>query len=288
MTTLWDGAQELSGDYSLWDGEHERALRTGTVPWGARTVYELRGTPQFAIAHRMGSQDWAEYSKRGLVESVMRGADALELSVARTSDGVWFGLHDQTLLRTSGVDIDPTTLTWAQVQEYQCSPTAGSDPAFGPQPYERMQDLIEPFVGSHTFFLDLKHQAGPTNRDEVLGILESLFPDPRQCVIMKYAAGGVTTVADWATSNGYMSWGHFWTDDYLADPTQALADAAHWSWIGVDADATEQMWLDMKSTGKPIIGAAVDSAEERDTVFGEGAIGYMCSKVRELLGEPVV
>lgn len=288
MTSLWDGTRELTGAISVWDGEHERQIRTGTVPYGARNVYQLRSTPQFAVAHRLGSQDWAEYSKRGLVESVMRGADALELSVAKTSDGVFFGLHDQTLLRTSGVDINPTTLTWAQVQEYQCSPIVGGDPAFGPQPYVRLEELIEPYADSHTFFLDLKYQAGPSNRDAVLPVLESLFDRPQDKVIMKYASGAGITLADWATEHGYMSWGHFWTEDYLADPAKAMTDAAHWTWIGVGADATEQMWIDMKATGKPIIGAVVDSAEQRDLVFAEGVIGYMCAEVRELMGDPVV
>lgn len=288
MITLWDGAQELEGDYSKWDGANELGMRVGTVPYGARTVSELRATPQFAVAHRLGSQDWAEYSKRGLVESVMRGADALELSVARTSDGVWFGLHDQTLLRTSGVDINPTTLTWSEVQQYQCSPAAGGDPAFGAQPYVRLEELIGPYADSHVFFLDLKYQAGPTRRDAILPLLDELFTNPQQSVVMKYASGGGITLADWATEHGYASWGHFWTTDYLADPAKAIADAAHWTWIGVEASATAQMWIDMKATGKPIIGAVVDSAAERTTVLNEGAIGYMCAKVRELMGDPVV
>jgi hypothetical protein len=286
--TLWDGTQELEGAYSLWDGTSERTRHVGVVPYGARTVYELARTPQFVVSHRLGSQDWAEYSKRALVESVTRGVHALEISVARTLDGVWFGLHDQTLLRTSGVDINPTTLTWAQVQEYQCIPLVGGDPAFGPQPYVRMEELMEPYAGSHTFFLDLKYQAGPANRGEILAILEDLFPTPQDCVIMKYASGSGIGLADWATENGYMSWGHFWTADYLADPAKAITDAAHWTWIGVGADATAQMWLDMKSTGKPIMGAVVDSVADRDIVFGEGVIGYMCAKVRELVGDPVV
>jgi glycerophosphoryl diester phosphodiesterase len=288
MISLWDGTQEREGAFSLWDGDSERPMHAGTVPYGARNVYELRATPEFVVAHRLGSQDWAEYSKRGLVECVTRGVQALEISVAKTSDGVWFGLHDQTLLRTSGVDINPTTLTWAQVQEHLCSPASGADPAFGPQPYERLEELIEPYAGSHVFFLDLKYQAGPTARDAVLPVLESLFPRPQDKVIMKYASGGGITLADWATEHGYMSWGHFWTDDYLADPAQALLDAAHWTWIGVDADATEQMWIDMKSTGKPIVGAVVDSLEERDILLAEDVIGYMCANVRELLGDPVV
>lgn len=288
MTSLWDGTDEYTGAYSLWDGVNERGMHVGTVPHGARTVYELSATPQFSVAHRLGSQDWAEYSKRGLVESVTRGVHALELSVAKTSDGVWFGLHDQTLLRTSGVDINPTTLTWAQVQEYQCTPAVGGDPSFGPQPYERLEDLIEPYADSHTFFLDLKYQAGAGARDAILPVLNGLFDRPQDKVIMKYASGSGITLADWATANGFMSWGHFWTADYLADPAKAITDAAHWTWIGVGADATTQMWTDMQSTGKPILGAVVDSVAERDIVFGEGVIGYMCAKVRELIGDPVV
>jgi hypothetical protein len=288
MITLWDGTQELEGDYSKWDGANELGMHVGVMPHGARSISELRATPEFVVAHRLGSEDWAEYSKRGLVECVSRGVDALEISVARTSDGVWFGLHDQTLLRTSGVDINPTTLTWSEVQQYQCLPTAGSDPAFGAQPYVRLEELMGPYADSHVFFLDLKYQAGPTRRDAILPLLDELFDNPQQHVVMKYASGAGTTLADWATEHGYASWGHFWTADYLADPAKAITDGAHWTWIGMDADATEQMWIDMKSTGKPIIGSVVDSIEERDILFAEGVLGYMCANVRELLGDPLV
>jgi hypothetical protein len=186
------------------------------------------------------------------------------------------------------VDINPTTLTWAQVQEYLCSPKTSGDPAFGPQPYERIENLMGPYADEFVFFLDLKYQAGPTNRDEIIPILEDLFTDPRQSVVMKYASGAGTGLADWATANGFASWGHFWTEDYLADPAKAVTDAAHWTWIGVGADATEQMWADMTATGKPIIGAVVNSAAQRDLVLGKGAFAWMCASMRELLGSPRV
>src|SRR4051794_28007721 len=65
-------------------------------------VPDLLRTRPFYVAHRGGSDDWPECSLLAYRESVARGVDALEMPLARSQDGVWFGLHDETLDRTSG------------------------------------------------------------------------------------------------------------------------------------------------------------------------------------------
>ena len=79
----------------------------------------------FYCAHRGGSRDFPEMSLYAYGQSALVGYPALEISLARTSDGVWFGLHDASLDRTSfntgggsGTTYVAASMTWAQVQSY--------------------------------------------------------------------------------------------------------------------------------------------------------------------------
>lgn len=58
--------------------------------------------PMFYVAHRGGSREWPEMSLHAYTQAGFWGVGALEVSLARTSDGVWFGLHDADINRTSG------------------------------------------------------------------------------------------------------------------------------------------------------------------------------------------
>ena len=51
------------------------------------------------VLNRLGRIEDSIHAYR---QSVAHGYRALEISVARSADGVWFGLHDTTLDRTSG------------------------------------------------------------------------------------------------------------------------------------------------------------------------------------------
>src|SRR5690606_20228160 len=120
---------------------------------GYASIDEMLGTDPFYVAHRGGSVDWDEMTLRAYTNSVAWGAKALEVSVARTSDGVYFGLHDEYLDRTSlgnpsGTTLNPKTLTWAQVQSYD---------VFGREPYMRLEELTELYGDSHILFIDPKY-----------------------------------------------------------------------------------------------------------------------------------
>lgn len=277
-----------------WDGVNLRSMSMGVMPRGKNRIYQLGQEPGFAIAHRGGSDNYAEYSKRGYLECAARGVMALELSVSRTNDGHWFGLHDRTLDRTastSGFAGDPFTNSWDYIRTLPNN-NVGSDPdpAFPQsQSYVEMHELLEPYLDSHVIFLDLKHTAGtPPWREEILEILDDLFDEPREQVIFKFADARATWYADWIATTGYTSWGHVWTNDYLADPVAMNEAMDHWDWLGAAADATAQLWLDVQAQQKPVLGAVVNDQAELDIVLGEGVIGYMCADPIELLGPSLV
>jgi len=285
--TVWDGTDETAVDFTLWDGTAERPASAAMVPGGAYSVANLFARPGFVMAHRGGSVDWAEMTARAYTESVFRSVDALEVSVNRTADGVWFGLHDQTLLRTSGVDLDPLTMTWDQVRGYLCAPPADGDATFGARPYMRLVDLLAAYATSHVIFLDPKYRAGAQWRDELYSVVESVVPNAQQHVVIKYSGGG-TSLADDASARGYSTWGYFYQSEYLADPAGVLANAAHWTYLGLDISAPQGTWDVFHATGKTVLGHIAATLIAYQTAIAKGAGGVMSSGVRAIKGAPVI
>jgi len=134
----------------------EEARVTPTAP--PRPVDALLAAGTATVAHRGGSLDWPEMSLFAYRQSVAAGVDALEMSLARTSDGVWFGLHDETLDRTSGTTgFVAAEHTWAEVQRYRISAAGTSDPDQSDQPYARFDEIVLEFGHDHALFVDPKY-----------------------------------------------------------------------------------------------------------------------------------
>lgn len=257
------------------------------IPGGAWSTSRLLQIQGFTISHRLGSGDWADFSRRAAAESLLRSVDALEISVSRTIDGVWFGLHDQTLLRTSGVDINPNTLTWRQVQDYLCAAPANGDPRFGAQPYQRLDELLQWYGKSHVIFLDPKYHAGVQWREEFFDQIETNVPRAQQRVVVKFSGGSVTLAAD-AAARGYTTCGFFYQEEYLADPTAVMANAAQWTWLELEHGAPQSTWDVFLALGKPVIGFTASTVVQRQTALDKGAVGVMCSGIRAIKGAPVI
>lgn len=287
MTTfgVWNGSEELGVAFGL--GPTEAECRVGMVPGGAFSVTELLGIEDFLIAHRCASLDYSEFSPRGATESVLRSVDALELSVSRSIDGVWFGLHDETLLRTSGVDLDPKTMTWHEIQGYLNAAPVGGDPEFGAQPYARVEDILRAYGHSHVIFLDPKYHSGVQWRDEFFAMVEAAVPNAQDHVVIKWSGGGIG-LADEASARGYTTIGFFYQTEYLADPVGVMANAAHWDWLELEHGAPQGTWDVFLATGKPVIAFTVATEVQRQTALAKGAFGIMCSGVRAIKGAAVI
>jgi len=284
---VWDGTEETSVEFTVWDGTAEQPATAAMVPGGAWSVSRLLEIPAFTIAHRGGSLDWAEMSARAYTESVFRSVDALEISVSRTIDGVWFGLHDQTLLRTSGVDLDPKTLTWDQVRAYLCAAPAGGDPAFGGRPYTPLAAVLRTYATSHVIFLDPKYHAAAQWWPEFFDVIEANVPNAQDHIVIKWS-GGATALADEAASRGYTSVGYFYQEEYLADPAGVLADTQHWTWLELEHGAPQSTWDVFLALGKPVIGFTAATVVQRQTALTKGAVGVMCSGIRAIKGAAVI
>lgn len=282
--TLWDGTEELDTTWGYWDGTTEHAATAAEVPRGAWSVAELLTRDGFMLAQRAGRGDWAEMSTRGATECVLRRVDALEYSFRRTLDGVWFGMHDETMLRTSGVDINPNTLTWEEVQNYPNLAPVDGDPAFGDQPYARLEDLLAPYAPSHVLFADPKYGIGdPDILEEFFDLVLSIVPPHR--LVAKYSIGGVD-VANAATARGIASWGTLHDDDVTNGNLAAYGSA--WSMLGLSYAASQADWDTVLALGKPVLGREVMTAAQRTEALSKGAVGISCSGVRAIKGPPVI
>lgn len=212
----------------------------------------------FKIAHRGGSVDFPEMSMFAYTQSVLLGYNALEISLARSSDGVIYGLHDETLLRTSGVDIRPETLTWAETQQYT---------TFG-KPFMTFLELLNAYP-NHVLFVDPKHITRIYFQD-VLDMMDSYGGPSRY--VAKYFGVNRAWSND-AKARGYMTWGYF----YEHNSADFGNYEAQWDILGMDYNAPQATWDALKTYNKPIIGHICPNKTAMTTALSKGAVGLMIS-----------
>lgn len=67
------------------------------------------------LGHRGDPEHHPENTLRGYESAIAAGADGVELDVHLTADGVAVCIHDDTLLRTAGVDARVDALGWPEI-----------------------------------------------------------------------------------------------------------------------------------------------------------------------------
>jgi glycerophosphoryl diester phosphodiesterase len=262
--------------------ETEEAQVTPTAP--PRPVDALRAASTATVAHRGGSLDWPEMSLFAYRQSVAAGADALEMSLARTSDGVWFGLHDETLDRTSGTTgFVAAAHTWAEVQEHRISATGTNDPDQSDQPYARFDEIVLEFGHDHALFVDPKY-VGARFYPELFEIARTQLgtADLTQTIVGK----GYCTQNEWgdlATARGCETWGYYYADELAEDPGLLSRTSSSWSLLGLDWKAPASTWATLASTGKPVYGHIVPDLDAAHAALDHGADGLVVSGVAEVV-----
>lgn len=248
--------------------------------YGFDSVNAMLAKPGFTWAHRGGSQNYPEMSLYGYTQCVARGYGVLEVSLGRTIDGVWFGIHDATLARTSQVASTPDirTMTWAQISAYQNTLNSNGTP----RPYMRWEEVIEAYGHTHILVNDIKSGLyNATARTEYFAMMDRTGGPEKH--IVKWG-GGDTLIAPYATQRGYESWGYFYQNEMATPGTLQKMDA--WSIIGMEWNAPKATWDVIKGLGKPIVAhicatqAAYDTAVANITADGyTGPYGVQCSNV---------
>jgi hypothetical protein len=275
---------------AVWDGTAEQpaeplALRVGGVEAPAQSlsisgylsVDHMLSHKPFTIAHRGGSKNWPEMTQYAYHQAAWWGCGALELSVARTSDGVFFGLHDENLDRTSGTTgaVPASSMTWAEVQAYDVTAAGTTDPTQPRRPYARLEDILAEFKHTHVIFIDPKY-VNSTNYTELFNILLAAMPATR-LVGKGYLKG--TTWPDQCRARGIKTWGYAYESDVPDLPTWE----AKWDLLGMEYIATQAAWDAALAYGKPVIGHITPTANDAAVAMGKGASGLMVSGVQSVV-----
>ena len=245
---------------------------------GFATTADVLNTYGSTWAHRGGSDSYPEMSLYGYTQSVMRGYGVLEVSLARTSDGVWFGLHDQTTDRTSGGTFgNASAQTWAQIQAQNI--TIGAQGA--PQPYMRWDKLVATYGSTHIIVADPKYAIG-TYRTEFLNMVANDIGVNR--AIIKYSGSGstATAMATAAQAMGFQTWGFFYASDASAGQGgngNLQAWGSYWTTIGMEYGASQAIWNEALAIGKPVIGHIAPNQAAYNAAMNKGAIGVQVSGV---------
>ncbi len=247
------------------------------MPRGYTGVASMLAQPMFYIAHRGGSKDWPEMSLHAYTQASFWGVGALELSLARSSDGVWFGLHDATLDRTSGLTgYTASAHTWAEIQAYQITAAATNTPGQPTRPYARWEEIMAAYYDSHVFFIDPKVASAYTS--ELLNMMDAMPGTPTDKFVAKYYGVSSGWPID-ARARGYKTWGYF----YQSDAANFASYQARWDILGMDYNADQTTWDAIKSYGKPVIGHIVPSVTAATTAITKGANGLMVSGVQDVI-----
>ncbi|RKR74926.1 glycerophosphodiester phosphodiesterase family protein [Frondihabitans australicus] len=248
-----------------------------------KLVSPLLASERFTVAHHGSDLDWPEESGYAYRRSVEAGVDALEVSLARTSDGIWFGLHDATLDRTSGTkDFVAADHTWSEVLQHRITSAGTSDRAQPARPYVRFVDLLDAYGATHTFFVDPK-VVDATHFDELLDLIGKHVPHPADTVIAK----GYCTATAWgsfARKHGLETWGFYYGNEIEGQKNLLASTQETWSTVGLNYTATAAQWAMMQALGKTMIGHVLPSAEAARESLDRGATGLMIASLEKTLG----
>lgn len=262
------------GSASVWvhEAPQDVPAQMRAMPSGYPSIDAMVAQKGFLVAHRGGSASWPEMSMRAYTNSVAHGAGALEVSVGRTSDGVWVLAHDQNLKRvdTSAPDTPIAQMTWADVQRYR---TAG-------ERILRIEEYLEAYGRSHVTVLDPKYSA------QQWADLARLLPaDAKSRVIWKSAGDATWLAAQWKAA-GWRCWGYAYAQ-HASDGSLAKW-APSWDYLGFPWDAPNLSWKVATSFGKPVWAHICPSKAAYDQGLQNGAVGCMVSGVADVLKTPLV
>ncbi|TNM61125.1 hypothetical protein FHN55_17395 [Streptomyces sp. NP160] len=247
----------------------------------APDVDRLLATPAFLVAHRGGSRDWPEMSAFAYERAAALGADALELSLSRTADGVWFGLHDGTLDRTSGTQgFKASEHTWAEVASYRISPSGTVDRTQPRRPYARLEELLERWGGRRVLFVDPKAVSSRFHPELVAALRR--VPSSQDWVVAK-APVATTSWADAARREGWRSWGFCWARELDADPGLLTRTAASWDLLGLDVGAPDARWAEVAGLGRPVLAHVLTTPAQLQRARALGTAGAVVSDLVAVL-----
>lgn len=262
----YQNGNEVPARVSVYENDTEKAAsKVGVMPAGPSSVAELFKIPNFVVAHRGGSLGWVESTQQAYTDSMAYGVDALEISCARTSDGVWFANHDNNLKSLGGPDKDTSTMTWAEV---------GDAMAHLPDKMPcRLDWLLETYGKSTVIVFDPKNNH--PRRDEYFEILAPY----RERILIKFF-GNLFSLFDDARVRGFAAWGYAYESSKTAPWWNEFASGAHLDVLSISWDASKETYDQLLLSGKPIVSHITGWTNQAQAAAAKGATGTIASGVK--------
>lgn len=273
MPDLW--LRRAGGDVrgTMWErasGGDRWVAGTRTVskpaPTGA-VVDRFLASKTFYVAHRLGGTEYPEFTQKGLTESLKAGFKALELSVRRCSTGEFVLIHDWVTTRTvPGTDYQIWNTPWSVL--------AGLQQASGG--FMRLTDVVDQVGDDIVLAIDHKvtsskqtgSQGDMDSEKELFDYLDTIPNAKDRVLIKQFVNGGV---AGRAKAKGYKSMSMMYPNEV------AGADLSSWDVLGMEWNASDDVWATLKATGKPLIAHVITTQQQADQALSKGATGLMAS-----------
>lgn len=237
------------------------------------TVDELLAKNPFYSAHRGSGVEFPEHTMAAYESAVAAGADALEVSVQATADGILVCYHDTTLTRMAGLPGAVSDYTYAQLREaVRVKPQAMLGDGWANQPIPLLDDVLKRYLGKIVIFLEPKtNPATDALIDYIPRLDHSLVAD---YLIWKVYFTNNTTA--WAQAQGMRTWAYIDATTALSDmdPFEAYVD--YW---GVPHTATDAVITGVVNRGKPVIVWEVARRSDRNRFAALGVQGMMTPSV---------
>ena len=233
-------------------------------------VAEFLAATPFYVAHRLGGTEYPEFTRKGLDASLAAGFKALELSVRRCATGEYVLIHDWVTTRTvPGTDYQVWNTPWSVFE--------GLQQASGG--FLRLTDVLDTVPEDIVLAIDHKvtsikemGSAGDMEAEaHLFDLLEARFgaENARRRVIIKHFIKG--GISERARARGYRTMCMMYPNEI------AGADLTKWDVLGMEWNAPDDVWAQLRATGKPLIAHIITTTEQAARARERGATGLMSS-----------
>lgn len=257
------------------DPHGDRAWASSSfVPLALINMAAYFASTPYYCAHRGSGGEFPEHTLTAYTAAAGAGAQAIEVSVQISADGVLFCMHDTTLTRiTAGTfTTDPTTWTWAAlVNAVKVDQTALLGPGWALQSITTLKEVMDRFFGKVIIFLEGKSSASIVPLQNLL----MRYPNPQSCVVWKNYFTNNSFA--WAKAHGFKVWGY--TDAATPmvdmDAVDSLIDFWGVPWEATDAQISAVI---ARPGGKDVMVWEVHRRSEVTRLLGLGVKGIMASQ----------
>ncbi|MCW2747535.1 MAG: hypothetical protein JWP10_677 [Nocardioidaceae bacterium] len=224
---------------------------------------DLKTPGKVVWAHRGGSAEFSEMTMHAYESAVGLGCKVLEVSVWRSSDGVYIMSHDQTLTRVTGQTYDIPSTDSATLLGMPVTAPVADGGVIG-----RLEDLLAAHGKDRVLVIDDKQGA---NKDDLTALVESHYDSAKEAAehVVWKVYGVSPRAVEWETA-GYHTWSYLYNDEVNAVTPQQASER---SYFGLNWDAPQANYDTLLAFGKPIIAHVIQSKEQADVALSRGAVG---------------